>query len=157
MYKIIGIVALIAALLGVHYWSQGVAVATAIELTTGRLNKEWQSKLDISLAKKDKAQIDLSNSHYQEVAEKDAKIKDVSGKLTIALRSLQSRPTRSESATIIASGAEVTKTCTGSSLPREDADFLTREAARADQLIVERDYYYNEYSNLQTILEQLRK
>ncbi len=157
MYKIIAIVALVAALLGVHYYSQGVAVDTAIELTTGRLNKEWQTKLDVSLAKKDKAQNDLSESHFKEVEAKDAKLKDITAQRDRALISLQSRPVRPKPSTDAPSGTEAPKTCTGAQLAREDAEFLTREAARSAEIVVERDYYYNEYESLRTILEQLRK
>ena len=47
MNKIIAIVALLVALGAAHIWDKGVAVDNAIELTTGRLNKEWQDKLDL--------------------------------------------------------------------------------------------------------------
>lgn len=157
MNKIIAIVALLAALGAAHIWDKGVAVDNAIELTTGRLNKEWQDKLDLAIAKKEKAQNELSISHYEEVKAKDDKIKDINGKLAVALNSLQHRPTRPVPSTGNPGSAEVAKTCTGAELSREDAEFLTRESARADKLIVERDYYYKEYSNLQTILEELRK
>ncbi len=157
MNKIIAIVAIIGALLGVHYWSQGVAVDNAIELTTGRLNKEWQEKLDVSIRKKDEAQKELSISHFKEVEEKNAKIKDVTGKLNSALISLQSRPSRPQPSTDSSDNPAAPKTCTGRELPREDAEFLTRESASAQAIVVERDYYYQEYENVRIILEQLRK
>lgn len=157
MNKIIAIVAIIAALLGAHYWSQGVAVDNAIELTTGRLNKEWQDKMDSSIKKKDEAQSAMSISHYKELESKDAKLKDVNRKLVIANNSLQYRPSRNSPTPIPPSGATIGQTCTGAQLPREDAEFLTGEAASAAGVVIERDYYYNEYENLRFILEQLRK
>lgn len=157
MYRAIAIVVIIGALLGVHYWSQGVAVDNAIELTTGRLNKEWQNKLDASIKKKDEAQIALSDSHYKEVEAKNAKIQDISGRLSIALISLQNRPTRPQPSTDSSSGAATPQTCTGRELPREDAEFLTRESSAAQEIVVQRDYYYQEYENVRIILEQLRK
>ena len=157
MYRAIAIVALLGALLGIHYWSQGVAVDNAIELTTGRLNKEWQEKLDVSIRKKDEAQKELSISHFKEVEEKNAKIKDVTGKLNSALISLQSRPSRPQSSPDSSSSTAAPQTCTGRELPREDAEFLTRESAAAQAIVVERDYYYQEYENVRIILEQLRK
>ena len=157
MNKIIAIVAIIAALLGAHYWSQGVAVGKAVELTTSRLNKEWQSKMDVSLKKKDEAQNAMSISHYKELENKDAKLKDVNRKLVIANNSLQSRPPRNSPSPVTPSGATISQTCTGSQLPREDAEFLTGEAATAAGIVIERDYYYQEYENVRIILEQLRK
>lgn len=71
-------------------------------------------------------------------ATKDAKITDLNTKLSNALSLLRNRPSRSDPAP---SG----EACKGTELFREDAEFLTREAARADQLIIERDYYYERY------------
>lgn len=157
MYKIIAILALLGALGAAHIWDKGVAVDNAIELTTGRLNKEWQDKLDDSRRKKEKAQEELSISHFKEVEAKNAKIKDISGQLNSALISLQSRPYRPQPSTDSSGSATTPQTCTGRELPREDAEFLTRESAAAQEIVVERDYYYQEYENLRLILEQLRK
>ena len=71
-------------------------------------------------------------------ATKDAKITELNTKLSSALSLLRNRPQRDNPA---AAG----EACTGTKLFREDAEFLTREAARADQLIIERDYYYERY------------
>ena len=157
MYKLIAILALLGGLLGLHYWSQGVAVDNAIELTTGRLNKEWQNKMDVSLKKKDEAQAAISFSHYKELENKDAKLKDINRKLVIANNSLQSRPSRNSPSPVTPSDTAIGQTCTGPQLPREDAEFLTGEAATAAVIVIERDYYYQEYENLRIILEQLRK
>ena len=157
MNKIIATLALVIGLGAAHFYLQGVAVDEAIELTTGRLNKEWQAKQDKAIAEKDKAQAALSISHYQELVSKDAKLKDVNRKLASALNSLHSRPTRNTPSPEHPSGATIGQTCTGAQLPREDAEFLTGEAARAEGVVIERDYYYQEYENLRIILEQLRK
>lgn len=157
MLRIIAILALLGALGAAHYHYQGVAVDEAIELTTGRLNREWQDKQDKAIAKKDKAQQDLSNSHFEEVKIKDAKLKSVNNQLGIALNSLSKRTTRSAPSPVTPSNPEAPASCTGAQLFREDAEFLTGEAARSDSIVIERDYYYNEYKSLQDILEQLRK
>lgn len=39
-------------------------------------------------------------------------------------------------------------TCTGAQLYREDGEFLAGEAARAEQVRIERDYYYNRYESV---------
>lgn len=157
MNKLIAIVALLVALGAAHIWDKGVAVDNATELTTARLNEEWQNKLDASIKKKDEAQIALSNSHYKEVEAKNAKIQDISGELSAALSSLQNRPTRPQPSTDSSSGTTTAQTCTGRELPREDADFLTRESSAAQEIVVQRDYYYQEYENVRKVLEELRK
>lgn len=75
-----------------------------------------------------------------------------------AIVSLRNRPTRAE--TKISSSADTTpapQTCTGSELSREDAEFLTREAARAELIIKERDFYYDRYEQSRTRLEALAR
>ena len=157
MYKLIAILALLGGLLGLHYYAQGVAVDNAIELTTGRLNKEWQNKMDVAAAKKDKAQQDLSDSHYEEVKKKDEHLKNMERKHAALVSSLSNRPSRNSPSPVTPSGTTIGQTCTGAQLYREDGEFLAGEAARADGIVIERDYYYQEYENLRIILEQLRK
>lgn len=76
---------------------------------------------------------------------KDEQIKSINDKLNAALNSLHNRPSRPsiEYVTI----AEDRSSCTGRELFREDAEFLTREAARADRILKERDYYFEQYEN----------
>ena len=59
--------------------------------------------------------------------EKDAQIRDINSKLVDAISELRKRPSRAEQAR---SG----QSCNGASLSAEDAEFLVREAARADQI-----------------------
>ena len=157
MNKIIAILALVIGLGAAHFYLQGVAVDNAIELTTGRLNKEWQEKQDAAITKKDEAQKALINSHYEEVKKKDEHLKTIERKHAALVSSLSNRPSRSEPSTDNSSDNSTSQTCTGAQLYREDGEFLAGEAARADGIVIERDFYYNEYENLRLILEQLRK
>lgn len=43
-------------------------------------------------------------------------------------------------------------TCTGAQLYREDGEFLAGEAARAEQVRIERDYYYDNYERVRKLL-----
>lgn len=72
---------------------------------------------------------------------------------------LRNRATRAESkaASTNISAAPVVQTCTGAELSREDAEFLAGEAARADRITKERDYYYNEYEKARLRVELLNK
>jgi hypothetical protein len=70
--------------------------------------------------------------------EKDAQIKVINSQLVDAIGELRKRPSRSEQALNGQSG-------TGATLSAEDAEFLIREAARADQIRVGLEACYKQY------------
>ena len=72
---------------------------------------------------------------------KDAQINAINNQLADALVSLRSRPSRA---------AETVNgpNCNGTGLYAEDADFLIREASRADQIRVALQACYNQYDSL---------
>jgi len=79
--------------------------------------------------------------------EKNEQITRLNARTNEFLSSLSKRTSRPSE------GALVTTTntpCTGEVLYREDGEFLAREASRADRVVAERDYYYQQY-------EQARK
>lgn len=153
MNKFLAIVAILAGLGGWHYWDRQAAVHNAEIAVTARLNKSWQDQWDSAKKKSDKAREELISSHSAEVESKNAKIKTINRKLSDALISLQHRPTRTE---YDSNPPSTGSTCTGKELTREDAEFLTGEAAESDKRAVERDYYYNEYEKTRIILDKLR-
>lgn len=59
--------------------------------------------------------------------------------------SLQQRPKRESAKSSVSEGGVSCSSSTGAQLSREDGEFLTGEAARAEQLMAERDYYYGQY------------
>ena len=73
--------------------------------------------------------------------EKDAQIKAINDQLVDAISELRKRPSRSEQT---ANG----QGCNGSSLYAEDAEFLIREASRADQIRVALQACYSQYDSL---------
>jgi hypothetical protein len=70
--------------------------------------------------------------------DKDAQIKVINNQLVDAVSELRKRPSRT---------AETSngKNCNGASLFAEDAEFLVREAARADEVRVALDACYKQY------------
>lgn len=70
---------------------------------------------------------------------KDAQINAINNQLADALIQLRNRPSRSEYKAIIGQDG------TGRSLSAEDAEFLIREATRADQIRVALDACYQQY------------
>jgi hypothetical protein len=70
--------------------------------------------------------------------EKDAQIKAINGQLVDAISELRKRTSRTEKAS---NGSN----CNGSGLYAEDAEFLIREAARADEIRVGLQACYKQY------------
>ena len=73
--------------------------------------------------------------------EKDAQIKAINNQLVDAISELHKRPSRAEQAKFGQSG-------TGATLSAEDAEFLIREAARADQIRIGLESCYKQYDSL---------
>jgi hypothetical protein len=73
--------------------------------------------------------------------DKDAQIKVINNQLVDAVSELRKRPSRT---------AETSngKNCNGASLFAEDAEFLVREAARADEVRVALDACYKQYDSV---------
>lgn len=128
---------LLVSLVGWHVHDKNVALeGLKIELQA-KAEKEARAKEQI-----------LTYDAFKLGREKDEKINSINGKLADALRLLRERPARPTNPSTSPSG----EACTGTKLFREDAEFLTREAARADQLAAERDYYYERYENARRTL-----
>ena len=70
--------------------------------------------------------------------QKDAQIKTINNQLVNAISELRSRPSRT---TETPNG----KSCNGASLYAEDAEFLIREAARADEMRIGLEACYKQY------------
>lgn len=78
--------------------------------------------------------------------EKNEELRIVSDQLDSALASLSKRPERT--ADNVPKNPESCKGATGADLSRSDAEFLTRESARADRLRSALDACYKQYDSL---------
>lgn len=78
---------------------------------------------------------------------KDEKIKAISSQLSAALDSLRKRTPRTPSPVQMPSAPSGSSGATGAQLFREDAEFLAREAARADQVVIELNSCITAYDN----------
>jgi len=92
------------------------------------------------------AQTQKAQEAHQQAAdqirkEKDAQIVSINNSLTDALVKLRERPNRAQTAANGQGG-------TGATLSAEDAEFLTREAARADIIRTGLDACYRQYDAL---------
>jgi hypothetical protein len=73
-------------------------------------------------------------------------VADVTNRLNATISSLRNRPVRP------ATVASTQPACTGAGLYRDDAEFLARLASDADQVKIERDYYYGQYESARKLL-----
>jgi len=139
---------LIASLWITHVARVKSAVRETTVTVTTTLNKAYQAKLDkaISDAIKTTQKLQQDADRLKEI--KYATIESVNRKLTADVVSLQHRAKRPTSPTIIANDSNNRSSCTADKLYREDAEFLTREAARAEGVLIERDYYYDRYETV---------
>ena len=86
---------------------------------------------------------------YQQAADnirkaKDEKINSINNQLNDAISELRKRPGRTPET----SNGQTASGCNGSKLYAEDAEFLTREAARADKVRVGLEACYSQYEAL---------
>lgn len=139
----------LAAFLVFHFVDKRNAIHNAKIEYTIELNKQ----AEVQRKAREKAEGELIAKHNILMEERDAQLLAVNASLDDALERLSNRPTRPASVSN-PSTSKVEQACTGRELYREDGQFLAREAARAEALIIERDYFYNEYENARKKLEE---
>lgn len=104
----------------------------------------------------DKKITDAATKKLQEQADNAAKdkqdaIQAADAKYAALLDSLRKRPTR-PTQTGSSTTAKTTGSCTGAELYRDDAEFLAGQAALADKVVIERDFYYERYESARRLL-----
>lgn len=125
-------------------WYTHVEVRDAISATKVEMTTEYQKKIDEQIAAARVVEDDLRAHTLQYEQVQNEKLKTISTQLDAANRKLRDRPSR-ESAQTNPSNSGDHEACTGAKLFREDGEFLTGEAARADTILSQRDYYYQQY------------
>lgn len=126
----------------------GAAVALALSFGSGvGVGYKWEKsnfeayKLDQEKKTREKEQ-EHQAATDQIRKDKDAKIADINNKLVDAIAELRKRPVRP--AEIPTDG----QSCSGRSLYAEDAEFLVREAARADIIRTALSACYDQYDKV---------
>lgn len=141
--KIIALAAFLVALWAFHEYDKAQAV-NEVEKRAEQASKEYKERTE-------RVQKTLDASHRLALKEKDVKITSIERNLRSDIERLRNREVRPNVVTI----TETRETCTGTGLYREDAEFLTREAARAEKVRIERDYFWQQYENARLELEKL--
>jgi len=148
-YKIIGVIVIIAALFGLHYYDRHKAVERAETALISKYEADYQKKVIDA----QKASNNLLAAVIEDERVKNEALSNINAWQSATIDSLRKRPTRSQLNSAV---AEARKACTGAELYREDGEFLAGEAARAEKLIKERDYYYEQYERARLALEALQ-
>ena len=141
--KIIASVVVLAALWAFHEYDKAQAVQ--------EVRKELVAKSKEYAERSERATKALEASLRSERVQKDAKIADIERNLRSAIKRLHDRPVRHNVVTV----TEIREACTGAQLYREDGEFLAREAARAERILEERNFYWQQYENARVKLEEL--
>ena len=99
-----------------------------------------------AIVKTQKLEKDLNVNKAQADFEKSFAVAAANSKLQHVIDGLRNRPVRP------ATVASTQPSCTGAGLYRDDAEFLARLASSADQVKIERDYYYGQYESARRLL-----
>lgn len=124
-----------------HFYDKDLAIEAC--------KKEMEQEVQLVITRTERATEALEASTREEIKARDEKINRISAMRDAAIRSLHNRPSRDDP------DSKTGRTCTGSELSREDAEFLTREAARANVIAEERDSYWRQYERVRKEMEKL--
>lgn len=141
--KIIALGLVLASLWAFHEYDKAQAIAD--------VRKELISKSKEYAERTERATEALEASLRLESKQKDDKIAVIERNLRSSIERLRERPVRPNVVTI----TEIRETCTGAQLYREDGEFLAREAARAERILKERNFYWERYEDARVKLEEL--
>ena len=141
--KIIASVAVLVALWAFHEYDKAQAVKLVRQEMVIK-SKEYAERTE-------RATKALEASLRSETKQKDAKIDSIQRQLADTIKRLRERPVRPNVVTV----TEIREACTGRELYREDGEFLAREAARAERILEERNFYWQQYENARVKLEEL--
>lgn len=141
--KIIALAASLVALWAFHEYDKAQAVNKVVKQAE-KASKDYKERTE-------RVQKTLDASHRLALKEKDVKITSIERNLRSDIERLRNREVRPNVVTI----TETRETCTGTGLYREDAEFLTREAARAEKVRIERDYYWQQYEDARLKLGEI--
>lgn len=139
-------------LYGIHWETKRKAVNEAIAETRASMQAEYTKKLLEASELARERERTMVESADKLRKDKDAQIANLNGRLSAALDGLRQRPQRPSPGQSPAPSCDCSG-ATGSSLSREDAEFLVREAARADKLRSALDQCYKQYDSVRQSLK----
>lgn len=150
IYTVIGV--LLVGLAGTWHKNR---VERAVEATRSSLTQNYSTTYVEGLEASLKASNKLLAASIKEKETLENEKTSITSQHKSVVAGLQHRATRAETklASTNITATPVVQTCTGRELSREDAEFLAGEAARAERIVKERDYYYGEYERARQAVE----
>jgi len=151
LYALIGVI-----LLGCYGWhvsDKRSAIELNTEVVKASMENQYQEKLDKAVADAIKSTKDMQADADKLKEDKYAKIEANNVQLSADYKRLQlraNRPSPEKLPNTLLGG----ETCTARELYKEDAEFLTGEAARAESVLIERDYYYERYESARKRIDE---
>lgn len=130
----------------------GIAIASLVGMgfwLDYRAKESVRKEFEAQIASAKETSIILRKSNDLALGKKNAEIETINSKLALLRSELRKRPSRS-------TASQAGPSCTGRELLREDAEFLAGEAARAERIMKERNYYYERYEEARQQLERLK-
>lgn len=147
-YIKIGLVAaVLGALTAFHF--------NAINKAEERINNKWEQAQLINDLDRSSRENAIINNALELEREKNEEISKINLAVNNLRYSLRNRPSRET--IVYRDNPGIAQTCTGAELSREDGEFLAGEAARAEVLIKERDFYYKQYEQVRIELNERNK
>ena len=116
-----------------------------LQTKIANLEKEYAQNVAAAHEYTRKIETELTQKIQKLERKKNGEIANVNARLRVALSELSERTSRTTPST----NPTDCKGTTGSELSREDAEFLTREAARADRLRSALDICYQQYEEIE--------
>lgn len=138
----LALVGVLIVFLGVWHYYDKKAAGEAVKTS---MVAEYQKNLDKSVQEAIETTKELQKQADALKDKKYEKLQSINAQLASDYRSLQQRSKRPPDTPQHPSTGS---SCTAAQLYREDAEFLAGEAARAESVLIERDYYYERYESI---------
>ena len=146
MYKYIVIAFLIAGL-GAFAWHKN-KLSEASKLAKTEVVKEYANEALEQALEAVAVERGLIKKSLEDERKKTNEKQAIIDSRDALIRSLQQRPKRESAKSTSAVSPLSCPSSTGAELYKEDGEFLAGEAARAEQALVDRDFYYQQYMNV---------
>lgn len=156
-WKFYSVIVLTSIILG-YSWHESKIHEVAVQAQEEIRREVIESNLEL-VQEKDKVQKELSNEIQVIKTRSQANEKAITDSLNSAIKLLQQRPSRTNESSNSrdSCNAENAKGSTGITLFREDAEFLTREAARGDLIRIELESCYQQYDAVKSKLDDFKE
>lgn len=132
-----------------HYSALEKAEARGAEKTTAIYTEQQR----LAQKAKDLRDQTIRDTEYELREKQRLQIASLTAANKRLLGQLSSRPSRPTSPVTTDRNPQTIPTCTGAQLYREDGEFLAGEATRAQRVLIERDYYYEQYESVRKLLQ----